>query len=157
MKLSELLTPGRVAIKRAANPASALSKAEILREVSRLLADGTPLPANEINKVLEEREALQSTGIGEGVAIPHGSLPDLDRQVGAVLTVPNGVDFDSIDAADVHLVIALVSPKRESGEHLKTLARISRILRSRPFRERLVHATDAKEVYDLLLAEDTGA
>jgi PTS system nitrogen regulatory IIA component len=153
LKLRELLTEGRVAIAKR-NGSGPLSKAEILREVSRLLANGAPLAATEIHKVLEEREALQSTGIGEGVAIPHGSLPELDHQIGAVLTVPGGVDFDSIDNADVQLVVALVSPKRESGEHLKTLARISRILRSRAFRDRLVGAHDAKEVYDLLLAED---
>lgn len=152
MKLCELLTVDRVAIvQRNGGP---LSKAEIMGEVSRLLADGASMPEVEIRRVLEEREALQSTGIGEGVAIPHGSIGALDRQVGAVLTVPSGVDFDAIDHADVQLVIALVSPKKESGEHLKTLARISRILRSRPFREKLVGAHDPREVYDLLLAED---
>ncbi len=152
MKLRELLTEGRVAIVH--QNGGPLSKAEILHQVARLLAEGTPTREEQIHRVLEEREALQSTGIGEGVAIPHGSLPDLDRQIGAVLTVPKGVAFDSIDDADVNLVVALVSPKRESGEHLKTLARISRILRSRTFRDKLVHAHDPREVYSLLLAED---
>lgn len=152
MKLAELLTPDRVAImeKNGTPP----TKGDVLGEVARLLSHGGKHPVSAIHKVLVEREALQSTGIGDGVAIPHGSLSDLDQQVGAVLTVPRGVDFDSIDAGDVQLVVALVSPKTQSGEHLKTLARISRILRSKAFRERLVESKDPREVYDLLLAED---
>lgn len=156
MKLRELLTEGRVAVahQNGRQNGASLSKGDVLRKVAHLLAEGAPAREEQIHRVLEEREALQSTGIGEGVAIPHGSLPDIDRQIGAVLTLPEGVAFDSIDDADVHLVVALVSPKRESGEHLKTLARISRILRSRAFRDKLVHAPDPSEVYRLLLAED---
>jgi len=153
MKLSELLTEDRVAVLRTSAD-GVLDKSSVLRRVAALLAHGTSVETSDILHVLLEREALQSTGIGEGVAIPHGFPADLDVQVAAVLTIPEGIEFDSIDGSKVQLVVAVVGPKRSTGEHLKTLARISRILRSTAFRARLLEARSAKEVYDLLIAEE---
>src|SRR5262249_44529212 len=109
---------------------------------------------NEVERVLLEREALQSTGIGEGVAIPHGALSDLDVQCGSVLLVPSGVAFDAIDGQDVTILVAVIGPKRASGEHLKTLARVSRLLRSREFRERLLTAKSGSEAFAMLVQEE---
>lgn len=153
MKLSELLTEDRVAVLRSSD-GGVLDKSSVLRQAAALLAHGTSVETSDILHVLLEREALQSTGIGEGVAIPHGFPAELDQQVAAVLTVPEGIAFDSIDGSKVQLVVAVVGPKRATGEHLKTLARISRILRSKVFRERLLEATSPKEVYTLLLSEE---
>jgi PTS system nitrogen regulatory IIA component len=154
MKLSELLTEDRVAVLRS-SAGSVLDKSSVLRQVAALLANGTSVETSDILAVLLEREALQSTGIGEGVAIPHGFPAELDQQVAAVMTIPEGIEFDSIDGSKVQLVVAVVGPKRATGEHLKTLARISRILRSKTFRDRLLEARTSKQVYDLLIAEET--
>ena len=99
----------------------------------------------EIERVLLEREALQSTGIGEGVAIPHGALPQLKEQVAALLIVPDGVEFQAIDDAKVSILFGVIGPKRATGEHLKTLARVSRLLRNKEFRARLLGAPPTNE------------
>ena len=92
-----------------------------------MLTRGTPADGTLVERVLAEREQLQSTGIGEGVAIPHGALPHLDTQHASLLIVPEGVDFAAIDGQAVNIVFAVIGPKRATGEHLKTLARVSRL------------------------------
>ncbi len=154
MHLTDLLAAERAAVRHNDGDSSSLNKPEALRVLAELLARGTSVPVTKIEDVLREREALQSTGIGEGVAIPHGALGELDRQVAAVLTVPEGLEFESIDDNKVNILFAVISPKRASGEHLKTLARVSRLLRSKGFRERLLHAGDGAEVFELLCAEE---
>jgi PTS system nitrogen regulatory IIA component len=153
MHLTELLTADRVAVRHNADP-SLLDKLQALHLLADLLARGTSISAEVIERVLREREALQSTGIGEGVAIPHGALHELDKQLAAVVTVPEGVEFDAIDGAKVNILFAVIGPKRASGEHLKTLARVSRLLRSRGFRERLLGAPQGTDVFRMLLAEE---
>ena len=153
MLLTELLAADRTDVRHN-NGAQELDKQEALRVLAELLSHGTAVPRDTIESVLLERENLQSTGIGEGVAIPHGALDKLDKQVAAVLTVPEGIDFGAIDDAKVNILVAVISPKRASGEHLKTLARVSRLLRSKDFRERLLHAGDGQEVFKLLLSEE---
>ena len=93
--------------------------------------------------------------MGGGVAIPHGSLERLDRTVGAVLLCPEPVDFEAIDGAPVSILFAVVGPKRATGEHLKTLARVSRLLRDDGFRERLLSAHDGAEAYAMIAAEES--
>jgi len=151
--LTDLLSADRTEVRNDAGE-SALDKQEALTLLSELLARGTTIPKDVIERVLKEREALQSTGIGEGVAIPHGALAELDKQVAAVLTVPAGIDFDAIDEGKVNILFAVITPKRASGEHLKTLARVSRLLRSKAFRERLLSATQGVDVFRLLLEEE---
>jgi PTS system nitrogen regulatory IIA component len=107
-----------------------------------------------VERVLSEREQLQSTGIGEGVAIPHGALAQLQTQYAALLIVPEGVDFSAIDGLRVTILFAVIGPKRATGEHLKTLARVSRLLRNKGFRDRLVAAPGAQNAYALIVAEE---
>jgi PTS system nitrogen regulatory IIA component len=154
MQLTDLLTADRVAVERA--PAGDFVKANALSTLSRLLAGGTRLPAEAIERVLMEREQLQSTGIGEGVAIPHGAMAQLESQCAALLVVPNGVEFQAIDGEKVTLLFAVIGPKRATGEHLKTLARVSRLLRNKGFRDHLIGAPDAKTAYDLIATEEGG-
>ena len=111
-------------------------------------------PPSVVWLAITEREQLQSTGIGEGVAIPHGALQQLETQFAALLIVPEGLDFAAIDNLDVTILFAVITPKRATGEHLKTLARVSRLLRSKGFRDRLVAAADAKEAYSLIATEE---
>jgi PTS system nitrogen regulatory IIA component len=153
MRLTDLLTPDRVAIRHndAARP---LDKPGVLNALAQLLALGTQADGKLVERVLFEREQLQSTGIGEGVAIPHGALPQLENQHATLLVVPEGVDFAAIDGLPVNILFAVIGPKRATGEHLKTLARVSRLLRNKAFRDRLVQSHDARAAYDLISAEE---
>ena len=150
MRLTELLTPERVAVRAE----DGLDKTEVIRILAKMLASGAKVDASVVERVLVEREQLQSTGIGEGVAIPHGALPQLENQFASLLIVPRGVDFVAIDGLKVNILFAVIGPKRATGEHLKTLARVSRLLRNKAFRDRLIAAPDSKAAYDLISTEE---
>jgi nitrogen PTS system EIIA component len=152
MGVVEILSPERVSVASAAEGV-VRSKPEALQRLAALLSNGAA-SRDEIEKVLVDREHLQSTGVGGGVAIPHGSIDRLDRQIGAVLLCPTGIDFDAIDKAPVAILFAVIGPKRATGEHLKTLARVSRLLRDQGFRDRLLTASSGQAAYALLAAED---
>jgi PTS system nitrogen regulatory IIA component len=153
MRLTELLTQERVAVQRE-DGSHPLDKKEVIHLLAIMLASGARVDAGVVERVLVEREQLQSTGIGEGVAIPHGALPQLESQYASLLIVPDGVDFVAIDGLKVNILFAVIGPKRATGEHLKTLARVSRLLRNRGFRDRLVGAAGSKEAYALIEAEE---
>jgi PTS system nitrogen regulatory IIA component len=154
MRLIELLTQERVAIRHNEDGARSIDKAGVIKLLAKTLAPGVGIDAGEVERVLAEREQLQSTGIGEGVAIPHGALTQLHSQYAALLIVPEGVDFTAIDGLKVTILFAVIGPKRATGEHLKTLARVSRLLRNKAFRDRLVAAPDAEDAYALIVAEE---
>ncbi len=131
------------------------SKSDALKRLSVLLANGQSVVSTEdIERVLTERERLQSTGVGGGVAIPHGSIEGLDRLVGAVLLCPSSIEFEAIDSAPVSILFAVIGPKRATGEHLKTLARVSRLLRDDHFRAKLLRAPSGPAAFDMLAAEE---
>jgi PTS system nitrogen regulatory IIA component len=153
MRLTDLLSAERVAIRHNGS-ASPLEKGDVLKALAIMLTKGSTVDPGEVERVLAEREQLQSTGIGEGVAIPHGALPQLEMQHAGLLVVPEGLDFAAIDGLNVNIIFAVIGPKRATGEHLKTLARVSRLLRNRSFRDRLVAAADAKTAYDLIATEE---
>jgi PTS system nitrogen regulatory IIA component len=153
MRLSELLTEERVAVRHNGD-GRPLDKAAAIHDLAQMLAKGAGADPATVERVLMEREQLQSTGIGEGVAIPHGALPQLETQFASLLIVPEGLDFAAIDNLDVTILFAVITPKRATGEHLKTLARVSRLLRSKGFRDRLVAAPGAKEAYSLIATEE---
>jgi PTS system nitrogen regulatory IIA component len=153
MRLSELLSEERVAIRHS-DAARPLDKPATLKLLAGMLAAGARVPVEVVERVLGEREQLQSTGIGEGVAIPHGALAQLETQFASLLLVPEGVEFQAIDGLSVNILFAVVTPKRATGEHLKTLARVSRLLRNKGFRERLVAAASPKEAYALISTEE---
>jgi PTS system nitrogen regulatory IIA component len=161
MTLTDLLSANRVAIHRPQNGALPFDKPAAIAQLAALLASASSqapsvpvVGREEIERVLAEREKLQSTAIGEGVAIPHGALSQLTSQVAALLIVPDGLDFEAIDQRPVHIIFAVIGPKRATGEHLKTLARVSRLLRSQGFRDQLVAARDAEVAYALIAAEE---
>jgi PTS system nitrogen regulatory IIA component len=153
MRLTDLLSPERVAIRTNTGPES-FDKAGAIRALALMLSRGTTLEDSQVERVLTEREQLQSTGIGEGVAIPHGALPQLQAQHATLLIVPDGVDFAAIDGVPVNILFAVLGPKRATGEHLKTLARVSRLLRNRAFRDRLIGSPDAQTAYSLIATEE---
>jgi PTS system nitrogen regulatory IIA component len=131
------------------------SKDDLLAEMAISLAAAEPaLEAGTLLEVLREREALQSTGIGEGVAIPHGKISGLDRLVAAFARSTTGVDFDSIDGQPTQLLFLLVVPEQSGGQHLKALARISRFFRDASFREKLLGADELDQIFRAIEEED---
>ncbi len=131
------------------------NKDDLLAEMAISLAAAEPaLEASTLLDVLREREALQSTGIGEGVAIPHGKIGGLDRLVAAFARSTTGVDFDSIDGQPTQLLFLLVVPEQSGGQHLKALARISRFFRDASFREKLLGADELDQIFRAIEEED---
>ena len=131
------------------------SKNEVLAEMAGALAKVEPqIEAPRLLEVLLEREALQSTGIGEGVAIPHGKMVGLDRLVASFARSPEGVDFDSIDGQATHHFFLLVVPEHSGGQYLKALARISRFFRDPVFRQKLAAVETLEDVIAAIEEED---
>ena len=129
-------------------------KRAVLEELAAHLSSHTPgVEQPALLRVLLERERLASTAIGEGVAIPHGKLP-LPRLVGCVGLSRRGVDFDSMDGRPTHIFFVLVAPENSTGIHLKALARISRLFKDPEFRNRLMQAKDAADVFRVIADED---
>jgi PTS system nitrogen regulatory IIA component len=133
----------------------AVDKQGVLREFARLLKSVNRVDSEEeLLRALLERESLGSTGIGDGVAIPHGKLPMGSEMVVAFGRSRTGVDFQSMDAKPVFLFFLLVTPENKPGDHLKALARISRILKNPVLRESLRTASNRQELQRLIYQED---
>jgi PTS system nitrogen regulatory IIA component len=131
------------------------NKDGVLDELARSLAKAvSALDADRLLQVLVEREGLQSTGIGEGVAIPHGKMPGLEGLVASFARSRKGVDFASIDGQSTHLFFLLVVPEHSGGQHLKALARISRFFRDSAFREKLSDAESLEDIFSAIDEED---
>jgi PTS system nitrogen regulatory IIA component len=134
----------------------ATDKVGVIREFAEVLqAAGRVKDAEALVRVLLERESLGSTGIGNGVAIPHGKLSFISNMVVAFGRSSRGVDFQSIDAEPAYLFFLLVTPDNKPGDHLKALARISRILKNPALRENLRRTSDRQELKRLLYEEDS--
>lgn len=124
------------------------TKAGVLRELVECLVREHPdVDASRLLEVLWERERLGSTGIVEGVAIPHGKLPRLPKVVGVVGCHGEGVDFESLDGSRTRLFFLLVSPEEAAAQHLKALAQISRLVKDAAFCARLLAASDQRDLY----------
>jgi PTS system nitrogen regulatory IIA component len=130
-------------------------KQEALRLLAEYIAPVVGSDRSTLEEALSERERLQSTGIGDGVAIPHTAVDSAPGQAAALLLCPKGVAFDSIDGSDVKIIFGVVGPKRATGEHLRALARISRLLRNSEIRQRLVESGDAAAAFQLIADHDT--
>lgn len=150
MKISEILIRDAVILELEGR-----TKADALAEMATSLAKAEPgIDEQRLLEVLRAREELQSTGIGEAVAIPHGKLPGLSRLLASFARSREGVEFDSIDGQPTRLFFLLVVPETSGGQHLKALARISRFLRDDAFRTRLLDATTRDEVLRAIEDED---
>lgn len=120
-----------------------------------LLASSHPnLTKKKVLDVLVAREKISTTAIGEGVAIPHGKLAGVDRVLGVFARSPEGVDFASLDGEPTHLFFALIAPENAAADHLKALARISRLLKEHGFRRRLMAAKTQQELYAIIAEGD---
>jgi len=133
----------------------ATTKAAALAELATQMAGLEPgVDAEQLRRVLEERELLASTAIGDGIAIPHGKLDSIGQLAGVLGRSKAGLEFDSIDGRPTHLVFMLVAPVSSTGVHLKALARLSRLFRDADFRARLLAAPTREDMYQVIAAED---
>ena len=135
----------------------AQNKEEVIRELVSLLVTSGAIKDREVNKIVQillKRESLGSTGIGQGVAIPHGKCDSVSRLVGAFGVSKTGVNFDALDGEPVSLFFLLVAPEDSAGPHLKALARISRLLKDKHFRDSLRAAKDEKTLAKIIRDED---
>ena len=151
MKLIDILDEGFVIPELHAE-----GKTHVLEELVSVFTEKHPsIDKREFLRVLLEREKLGSTGIGDGVAIPHGKVKNFDKLVVSFGRSEKGIDFDSTDSQRVHLFFLLVAPESSTGYHLKALAKISRLLKDQETRERLRKAAGIKEIYKIISENDS--
>lgn len=130
-------------------------KREVLEELTEaLLQYKASLNKAALVEVLLERERLGSTGIGDGIAIPHGKVRELDELILSFGRSLEGIDFDSMDGRPSHLFFLLVAPENSAGVHLRALAKISRLLKSAQFRKKLMDAHTTDEIFHIIHEED---
>ncbi len=156
MKLVEILEPGRIVHRLAS-----IKREDVLRE---LVVRGVIPPeantelgtadADHVVRVLQERERLGSTGIKDGLAIPHGKLESLDRLVACLGVAVDGIDFGAMDGLPSRIFIVLLAPESAGGAHLKALARISRLFSDAACSRHILAAPDADAVFDVIARED---
>jgi nitrogen PTS system EIIA component len=149
MKIVEFLQPGAVV-----DDLSGTSGPTVLAELARPLAATPGADAQRLLETLLEREKLGSTGIGDGVAIPHGKVPGLPALMASFGRSKRGIDFKAIDGKPTYLFFTLFAPENSAGAHLKALARISRIFKNPAFRESIMKSADAAEIFRLIETED---
>jgi nitrogen PTS system EIIA component len=125
-------------------------KKQALQELAKRAAEVTGQPDRAIFEVLLERERLGTTGVGNGIAIPHGKLPQLTRLYGLFARLENPINFEAIDEQPVDLIFLLLAPEQAGADHLKALARVSRLLRDRGICEKLRGSDSAEALYALL-------
>jgi PTS system nitrogen regulatory IIA component len=146
MEIADLIKPEHVFARLRAT-----SKKQALQELARRAAAISGEPERAIFNVLMKRERLGTTGVGNGIAIPHGKLASLDRIYGVFARLEHPIDFDAIDERPVDLIFMLLAPESSGADHLKALARISRLLRDKTTCEKLRGTDDAEALYSLLV------
>jgi PTS system nitrogen regulatory IIA component len=133
----------------------AATKEAVLAELAAVLMPaGSTDDQDNMVRVLMDRERLGSTGIGDGIAIPHGKIGGLDDLRIAIGRSHQGVDFNALDGKPAHLFFLLMAPENSAGQHLKVLARISRLLKDNVLRKNLMEAKSAAELFNLLVEQD---
>jgi nitrogen PTS system EIIA component len=152
MLLTDILNEQRVTTRLVAS-----TKDDALLALAELFSGDDPnLQASAVHEVLRERERLASTGVGSGVAIPHGRISSIEQLRAAVAISPGGIPFDAIDGAPVRIIVGVLAPQHHTGDHLRVLARVSRLLRSAQVREHLLDARDAHAAFDVIARADVG-
>jgi PTS system nitrogen regulatory IIA component len=150
MMLSELLVPAAVSVRLRST-----SKREAIAELVELLETGHEVRSQgEILDRVLRREAMMSTGIGNGVAIPHGKARSVDRMLAACAMAPEGIDFEAVDGEPARLFILLVSPENVGAVHVRVLANISRLLKEESVRRQIVESSSTAELLDSLRAAE---
>lgn len=147
MQLTELLSPERIKI-----PLVSTTKDEMLAELVEVVGKNTSVrDLDQVLHAVRDREEVLSTGIGSGVAIPHGKSPGISDLALVAGVTPEGIDFEALDGRPVRLFFLLVGPESAAGQHVKALSRISRLLRRDSFRGRLMEAATPEEFYAIIV------
>lgn len=150
MKITDYLTPELVIAELVET-----DKEEALKRLAAgVTGVFTELSEDKILTVLRDREALGSTGIGNGIAIPHGKMSELEKIIVLFARSRRGVDFASVDDQPVHLFFLLLAPENSAGIHLKTLAQISRMLKNQEFCDKLLKSSDGLSLFTMIKEED---
>lgn len=151
MRLSDILKIQHIKV-----PLAAKNKKEAISELVQVLADAKDVKDATLllNSVLE-REATRTTGIGNGLAIPHGKCAGVDHLVVAIGKPETPIDFESIDKRPVNLIVLLASPPDQTGPHIQALARISRLMNVEGFRQAMRQATNPQQVLDAVVAQES--
>ncbi len=150
MKIVEMLKPEYIVEALQSD-----KKRDVLLELLAPFLKNYPKLDPEVTlSVLMEREKLGSTGIGEGIAIPHGKLAGLDNLIICFGRSAAGIDFNAMDGNPVHLFFLLLAPENSAGQHLKTLAKISRMLKDSRFRAKLMEAKSSDEIFGMISQQD---
>lgn len=145
MEINDLITPERVVVDLRAT-----SKKHALQQLAQRAAEITGLHERAVFDVLLERERLGTTGVGKGIAIPHGKVPEIDGLYGLFARLEQPVKFDAVDEQPVDLVFLLLAPESAGADHLKALARVSRLLRDASTCKKLRDAPDTAAVFTVL-------
>jgi PTS system fructose-specific IIA component len=151
MRLSDFLPPSRIRV-----PLRATTKAGVLRELVEAAVAENGGARDEVLAAVEERERQFPTGIGYGVAVPHGRTPAVPRFVAVAGVAPAPVSYETVDGEPVRLFFLLAGPESTAGEHVKVLGRISRLVRREPVRARLLEARTPEEFHRLLCEAEVG-
>lgn len=151
MKIMDFLNPEAITLD-----IKSKKKRDVVAELVELLAKtGEIKNKDDLVKILMARETLGSTGIGQGIGIPHGKSANAKRLIAAFGLSKEGVNFESLDGEPTHIFFLLVAPEESAGPHLKALARISRLLKDKFFRDTLLKAKDEKEIIKIIKSEDS--
>lgn len=151
MHIDSILTPARTLCR-----AQAADKQQALETCAQFIAQALPaLSAADVLQSLLARERLGSTGLGNGIAIPHCRLKNIESVVGALITLETAIDFDAIDGAPVDILFVLVAPERALQEHLNALAALASQFNHSDYRQHLRAATDAEQLYRAAVASTT--
>ena len=151
MKIDEILKRESVIAELLGN-----NKVDVIKEMTQCLKENNFIKNDQaLFETLMEREKLGSTGIGENVAIPHGKSDEVSQIITVLARSKNGVEFESLDQKPVHFVCMVIAPANSTGQHLKVLARISRIFKNQGLREDILNAGNSDSIYSILIHEDS--
>ena len=151
MKISDILKKEHI-IKEL----NSCDKKNVLDELSSFLEDEGEITNKEsLLAALIEREKLGSTGIGENIAIPHAKISEIDKIITVFGRSKNGVEFESLDQKPVNFIFLVIAPENSTGQHLKALARISRLFKNPSLRESVLRTNEADQIYSILVDEDS--
>ncbi|MDC0207361.1 PTS sugar transporter subunit IIA [Nitrospinae bacterium] len=132
------------------------SKVKVIKEMTQCLKKNNFIKNDQaLFETLMEREKLGSTGIGENVAIPHGKSDEVTQIITVLARSKKGVEFESLDQKPVHFVCMVIAPIHSTGQHLKVLARVSRIFKNQGIREEILKAENSDTIYSILMNEDS--
>ena len=149
MRISQLLNKSSIIADL-----NARDKKGIIDELALAVSKTTKAPAKEIAIVLMEREQLGSTGIGGGIAIPHGKLDSVKSIIVGFGLSREGIEYESLDNKPVHIFFLLLTPENSTGGHLKVLAQISKLLKMDQFKKDLIAAQSVDDIYDTIMDQD---